>query len=450
MLKRTQLFRFAWWALLALGLAASHGLAQSPLQLKVGDVTFTPGGFLDFTSLYRTTAVGSGIGTNFAAIPFNNATAGRMSEFRESAQNSRLTLKVSAAPGGLQLYTYLETDFLGNQPANVAVSSNSDTLRLRVFFLDLRRGNWEIAAGQDWSLLTPGKLGLSPMPSDVAYGQTVETNYQLGLTWARQPQFRLLYHVSPHWTAGVSLENGEPYIGGSSGAPQAVIPAAYTGQVNNGSSNFSAPGFTPDIIAKVAYDSDPAGKGLHLEVAGLNSNFRTFTPATGLTQRAAGGGLEADASLYAAPGFRLLANTFFGDGGGRYFFGTAPDLIVRQDGSVSPVLTRGGMAGFEWQALPTDMLYAYYGGLAIKPSFDLSGATPLGYGYPGASAAQNRSLQEATLGLNHTFWKSPKYGSISLMTQASYLVRTPFAVAAAAPKNAHTTMLFANLRFALP
>jgi len=444
MLKRTQTL------IAVLALAAACALAQSPLQVKVGSLTFTPGGFLDFTSVYRTTAVGSGIGTNFAAIPYNNTAAGRMSEFRESAQNSRLTLKVSAAPAGLDLYTYLETDFLGNQPSNVAVSSNSDTLRLRVFFLDVRRGGWEIVAGQDWSMLTPGKVGLSPMPGDIAYGQTVDTNYQVGLTWARQPQFRLLYHASPHFTAGVSLENGEPYIGGSSGAPQATIPGAYAGQVNNGSSNFSAPGFTPDIIAKLAYDSDPAGKGIHLEVAGLNSNFRTFTPATGLTQRAAGGGIEADAAAYVAPGFRLIANTFFGDGGGRYFFGMAPDLVVRQDGSVSPLLTRGGMAGFEWQALPTDMLYTYYGGLAIKPGFDLSGATPVGYGYPGAAAAQNRSIQEATLGLNHTFWKSAKYGSISLMTQASYLVRTPFAVAAVAPKNAHSTMLFANLRFSLP
>ena len=431
----------------ALLLAAS---AQSPLTLRLGGLDFTPGGFLDLTSFYRSTAVGSGIGTNFAAIPYNNTAAGRMSEFRESAQDSRLSLKASASSGGVDLLAYVETDFLGNQPANVAVSANSATLRLRMAFLDLRHGDWEILAGQDWSLLTPSKYGLAAMPADLTIGQQLDTNYQVGLTWTRQPQFRLLYHASPHWTAGVSLENGEPYIGGSAGAPLATIPALYASQVDNGSSNFSAPGFTPDIIAKVAYDSASAGKGIHLELAGLNSNFRTFTPVSGLTQRRAGGGLEADAAAYVAPGFRVLANTFFGDGGGRYFFGLAPDFIIRQDGSISPVLTRGGMTGFEWQARPTDMLYAYYGGIAIKPSYDLSGATPVGYGYPGSPATINRSIQEATLGLHHTFWKSPKIGSVALMTQASYVTRNPFDVAAAAPKNAHLTMGYATLRFTLP
>ena len=107
------------------------------------------------------------------------------------------------------------------------------------------------------------------------------------------------------------------------------------------------------------------------------------------------------------------------------------------------------MTGFEWQVLPTDMLYAYYGGLAIKPAYDLSGATPVGYGYPGSPPTINRSLQEATLGLHHSFWKSPNLGSIALMTQASYLTRTPFEVPAA-PQNAHLTMAFATLRLTLP
>ena len=53
------------------------------------------------------------------------------------------------------LLGYVETDFLGIVPGNVAVSSNSDTLRLRLFWADLRKGKFEFLAGQSWSLLTP-------------------------------------------------------------------------------------------------------------------------------------------------------------------------------------------------------------------------------------------------------------------------------------------------------
>ncbi|MGH7079270.1 MAG: hypothetical protein ACREFU_14395, partial [Acetobacteraceae bacterium] len=174
---------------LALGLALLPAAAQAPaptpanpLSVQIGALQFTPGGFVDFTTVYRSSAVGSGIGTNFAAIPYNTAVAGRGSELRESAQNSRLTLKVAGAHDGTQFTGYLETDLNGNQPGNVAVSSNSATMRMRVYFVDVRHGAWEVLAGQDWSLLTPNRVGLSPMPSDIFYTQAVDTNYQVGLT----------------------------------------------------------------------------------------------------------------------------------------------------------------------------------------------------------------------------------------------------------------------------
>jgi hypothetical protein len=42
---------------------------NSPLAFKIGAADFTPFGFMDFTSVYRSTNVGSGISTNFAGIP---------------------------------------------------------------------------------------------------------------------------------------------------------------------------------------------------------------------------------------------------------------------------------------------------------------------------------------------------------------------------------------------
>ena len=433
---------------------AAQDASAAPLAVKIGAFDFTPGGFLDFTTVYRTTNVGSGIGTNFAKIPYSDTVAGKLSELRESLQNSRMTLKVSGKRDGTEVTGYIETDFLGNAPTNVAVSSNSNTLRMRVFFLDLRQGAWEILAGQDWSMLTPNRVGLSPMPSDIFYSQVTDTNYQVGLTWARQPQFRVVYHASPGFTAGITVENGEAYIGGS-GAPLVTLPGGaagpYSTEVDNGASTLSAPGFTPDFIGKLAYDSAPNGAGLHLEAAGLESTFRILNPTTGVTTRAGGGGLALNANWAAAPGFHLIANSFYGDGGGRYFFGMAPDFAIRQDGTISLIRASGGIAGLEWQLMPQDLFYAYYGGIYIRPSFDLSGASAVGYGFPGSPNSTNKAIQEATLGLVHTLWKSAAYGSVQLMAQASYLTRNPYAIVApATARNARSTMAFVNLRYNLP
>src|SRR5487761_138468 len=123
----------------------------SPLSVNIGGAQFTPGGFLDFTSVWRSTNVGSGIGTAFGAIPFANTAAGNLSELHFSAQNSRLALKVTARPSNFNLTGYVEADFLGVLPANAYVSSNSNTLRMRLYWVDVRRGGWELLAGQTWS-----------------------------------------------------------------------------------------------------------------------------------------------------------------------------------------------------------------------------------------------------------------------------------------------------------
>ena len=48
---------------------------DQPLSFHIGGADFTPGGFLDFTSIFRTTNVGT-LGTTFFNIPFNNTTQG--------------------------------------------------------------------------------------------------------------------------------------------------------------------------------------------------------------------------------------------------------------------------------------------------------------------------------------------------------------------------------------
>src|SRR5260370_16416345 len=92
---------------------------SSPLSFKIGAAEFTPGGFLDITSFTRTTNVGSGIGTSFGSIPYNNQLPpARLTETHLSAQNSRRSLNVHSQLGAQELTSYVETDFLGVQPRN--------------------------------------------------------------------------------------------------------------------------------------------------------------------------------------------------------------------------------------------------------------------------------------------------------------------------------------------
>ena len=56
------------------------------------------------------------------------------------------------------------------------------------------KGKFEFLAGQSWSLMTPNRKGISPLPGDIFYSQDIDVNYQLGLVWGRIPGFRLAYH----------------------------------------------------------------------------------------------------------------------------------------------------------------------------------------------------------------------------------------------------------------
>src|SRR5260370_23078977 len=98
---------------------------SSPLSFRIGEAEFTPGGFVDFTTVFRSTNTGNPIGTNFNAIPFSNTIGGHLTELRMTAQHSRLSLKMNTKYGENNITGYVEADFNGNDAANVFVSSNS-------------------------------------------------------------------------------------------------------------------------------------------------------------------------------------------------------------------------------------------------------------------------------------------------------------------------------------
>ena len=446
----------------------------SPLSFNIGNAKFTPGGFMDLTNFFRTKDMGSGIGSSFNSIPFNNSLPlAALTEDHFSIQNSRIALRVDSTVAGGAVIGYVEADFLGFTNDNLNVTSNSNTLRSRLYFIDYRRGKWEILGGQNWSMIAPSRTGIAVMPGDVFNTQDMDTNYNVGLTWERTAQFRFILHPNNKVALGFGIENPQQYTGSAVTFPTSPIAFNNT-QVNTGLSLNSAspppnplatPDVAPDVIAKIAYDPNPAGHAIHLEAYGLFRTFRinSFNGTTNLgntTIHGAAGSFNSNFEIF--KNFKIFETAFYSDGGGREIGNTnVPDFIVTPAPNatstlgLSPVHSDAGILGIEYQTTPKFLVYGYYGYVYIGQNFSLTGCGAggksfCGYGFPGSANSNDRNVQEPTIGFIPTFWRNPNYGALSLITQFSYLSRAPWVVAVGAPKNAHLGMAYIDLRYTLP
>ena len=373
---------------------------------------------MDITAVSRDANLGSGVASNFGAVPFSNTVNGHLNEHQFSAQNSRIGLRFDTKVKAATLRGYLETDFLGIVPGNVAVSANSDTLRLRLFWANLRKDKFEFLAGQSWSLLTPNRTGVSPLPGDLFVTQVVDPNLHVGLTWTRSPQLRVAYHPSETVHLGLSLEASEQFAGGASGSGAITLPedlaSSYGAQLNTGSGNYATPNPHQDVVAKIAFDPKVWNRSLHLEAGGVLTRFAFFNPLTSQHYDAAGGGGSVNVNIEVVKNLRAVANTFFSAGAGRYIFGLGPDVIIRGDGSPSLVHSTSTLGGLEYQAKPNLAFYGYYGRAHFdrNVAVDPADGQPVGFGYIGSPSNHNRLIQQGTLGFSHTIARDPRYGGL--------------------------------------
>ena len=444
---------------------------ESPLSFRIGGTDFTPGGFVDFENVFRTTnatgAAGNPIATSFGAIPFSNTVQGHLTEFRSTGQYSRYNLKVSGKYGANNVVGYIEGDFNGNDAANVFVTANGHTNRLRLYWLDLKRGKWEFLGGNSWGMETPNRTGLSPMPSDLALTIGEDANVHIGIPYTRAGEFRAVYHFSDHFQWGVGLQNPDQFVN----AGEVIFPFAFNaalgGQLDAGNNTTGTPNLGPDIHTKMAWDNDVDGKHFHFELGGLMTTVKTTAvPIGGTTfqsHTSIGGGIDGAFNFELFKGFRVLANALYGDGVGRYLIGTAPQTVVRPIGTgvgtftIDNSLVHSGMAlvGIEATAKKSQFGF-YYGGMYAQRNAFPDVTSPLvtkpiiGFGGANSPNSANRAIQEATFDWTQTFWRNPQYGAVFLVTQTSYLTRAPWFVPAGAPKNAHLVMNFVSLRYALP
>jgi len=445
---------------------------ESPLSVRIGGTDFTPGGFVDFENVFRTTNSGSQVSTNFGTIPFSNQPQGHLTEFRVTGQYSRVNLKITGKYAGNDITGYIESDFNGNSAATVYQTTNPHTFRLRLYWVDLKRGSWEFLGGSSWGLETPNRVGISPLPADLAVTLNEDGNINVGIPYTRAGLFRAGWHPSKKFAWGFEVQNPQQFTNGA-----VVFPAAFnTGTTNNLNLQFdpnngaNIPNELPDFLTKLAYDSGQKHH-FHVEAGAVVTTVKVAVQQTGATtftthSKSGTSGFGAfNFELF--KNFRVLANGMYGAGGARYFVGQGPQVVVAPvaiaptifDVTPSMVHSGGGLAGVEFQMGPKTQVGAYYAGDYFQRNTfqDITATTVvkpfIGFGGPASATTNNKSIQEGTLDLVHTFWRNPSYGALVLINQASYLTRAPWFVSVLptpAPKNAHLFMDYLSLRYVLP
>ncbi|HEX7289299.1 MAG TPA: hypothetical protein VF532_24155, partial [Candidatus Angelobacter sp.] len=188
--------------------------AESPLSVRIGGTDFTPGGFVDFSNIFRSVNTGNVIATGFNAIPFNNTPAGQITEFRSSGQYSRLSLRITGKYGENNVLGYIETDFNGNDAANVFTTTNPHTFRLRLFYVNVRRGKFEFTGGQAWGLMTPNRVGVGPNGGDLALPGTTDGNIHVGVYYSRDGQLRIAFKPNDKFSWAFAAENPQQITAG--------------------------------------------------------------------------------------------------------------------------------------------------------------------------------------------------------------------------------------------
>jgi len=456
---------------------APGGSGPIPAYIRMGSICMVPIGFMDFTPFWRDKAAATGtLGSNFGSVPYNNTPGGNISEYHNSVQNSRLGFRVDGDWKGTHFIGYNEFDFNGSGGAtNYAVTNGAIVPRLRLYWVDVRKDKWEFLAGQSWSMMTPSRKGIAALPGDLFYSQSIDINYIAGLTWTRQPGLRVLFHPSNKVTFGFSMEQGDQYAGGSGGGGAIVLPtnlastiigSGGTAQLDEGQNvtlagYLNPPVYTPDFIAKVAFD--PSSR-FHFEVGGILSTFKiaanlsaagvaTFAAPFNIHPTTTGEGLTFGVNAALLKNLRWVASGMLSDGEGRYLFGAAPDIIVRANGALSAVHADSYITGFEGTVKNT-LLYGYFSGdyIGRNVALDANGTSLIGYGYKGSANSQNRSINEITFGFNQTMWRDPRYGAINVMAQYEWLERAPwyYAAGVGGGKQTHDNTIYFDIRYTLP
>jgi flagellar motor protein MotB len=394
-------------------------VSESPLAIKYKGITITPGGFVAAETVTRQRAASADINTPFTGIPFPGNSLSKVWESNLTARQSRLTLLGESKIGNVKLTGYWEADFLGTGVTSNNRQSNSYVLRQRVIYGQAAFNNgWSFTGGQMWSLATENKKSIenrTELPP-----LTIDSQYNVGFTWARQYGFRVVKKFGDKFAFGVAAEGPQATIGGRGFSSTSTINLATAATTTTGNTFIDAPGSggglfnfidtsgyslnkSPDFIVKFA--ADP-GFG-HYEVFGIVSPFRNRVFPCGVvgtnatdtvvaavpttiacpvdgsaapsaagafndTRTGGGGGFNFRLPIVAKK-LEFAFQGLVGDGVGRYGSAQIADLTFRPDGTAALIRTGHGLSGLEYHSNKLEA-YAYagaeYGSRAAYRGYD--------------------------------------------------------------------------------
>jgi hypothetical protein len=379
---------------------AQKNAAAPPTTIHVKGVTITPGGFLAAETVWRQRGLASDINTPFNSVPFPGSSAYNVSEFFGSGRQSRVSMLVEGRLKGAKLTGYVEADFLSAGVTSNNNESNSYTFRQRQAWGQAAMDNgWSITGGQMWSLVTETRHGVDNRTE--ALPMTIDPQYTVGFSWARQYGVRLAKKFGNKVWFGVSVENPQATLTSHNNAANFLVGAPGTGGgLYNLNANYSF-NPSPDIIAKLAFEP---GFG-HYEIFGVYSRFRdrifpcediAATTVCGSSTKAGpnataafnssknGGGFGANARWsFAHKHVDVGAHGFGGSGVGRYGTSTLSDVSVHPDGTLYLIKSLQGLGTLEFHNSKADVYFnggAEYAGRAA--GFDPIQKKYVGYGSP--------------------------------------------------------------------
>jgi hypothetical protein len=391
---------------------------DSPIALHYKGITITPGGYLAAEFVRRSRALGADINTPFNSLTLPGASQSSISEFFGTGRQSRISMLAQGQLTNMKLTGYYESDFLSAGVTSNNNESNSYTLRQRQAFGQVAFTNGlALTGGQMWSLVTETKHGLDNRTEAVP--MTIDPQYTVGFSWARQYGLRLVKGFNDKVWFGVSVENAQATISthnnadnflvGSAGASGGLYNAGASASASGTAANLANYSFnpSPDVIAKVAFEP---GFG-HYEVFGIYSRFRdrvfpcgevvvpppplplpicggSTVPGTNAlgayNASKNGGGIGANARWSFDHKHLDFGLHFLGGSGiGRYGTSGLPDASVHANGTLDLVKSSQGLGTLEWHAPKLDIYMnagAEYASRAAD--FDPVSGKYVGYGSP--------------------------------------------------------------------
>jgi hypothetical protein len=474
---------------------------ETPMSIHLKGVTITPGGFVAAEFVRRSRELGADVITPFNNLTMPGASQSTLPEFFGTGRQSRPTVFVGGKMKDVELSSYVSGDFLSSGTTSNNNQTNSYTFRLRQAWGQAKFSNgWKFLGGQAWSLVTEMKSGIAPSDDtgrvNDARPATIDGQYSVGFTFARQYGLRLTKDFSNGVSVAFAMENAQGTLSTSNNADNFLLgQTGATNEMNAFNGTYTA-NPAPDLVAKIAYDQ---GHG-HYEIFGLADRFtdRVFpcvepgtnlmctsgTTATGAYNASKeGGGFGFNARWTILDKHLVFGlHEFGGTGVGRYGAAGLPDLSIHANGTLDLIRNNQGLGTLEFHGKKLD-IYSYagveYAGRAydFDPQLNTGAGGYVGYGAPEFSnagcynevapavntgftpsglahcSAQTRVIMEGTLGFWYRFYNGPK-GRFQFGTQYSYLTRSTWSGVAGPGTSGSPSgldnMIFTSFRYYLP